>query len=293
MDDRMKPQDEPARNADDSNAALLQMLDGCRPPHAVSHHLPVEAAQRLAQDPQAAEWHRRNVVFDAAVADAFAQVPLPLGMAARLAAALANETQESEVAQEAAAPVSLPAPPSDRRNLWHRRRWLTAAGSSMAATAAGWAAFAWWQGRSRSDLSLEQVLDESLAFHQRSAARRNEARPISENPPPAEFPLSRYVTPRTEPRVRQLDEPLLGRLGVAYELAPAGQPRAALYVVSERAGLRAPAVPLLPAEPSEHPFMTGGCAMSAWREESRIVLLVVEGDAARYREFLAAPKVFA
>lgn len=261
---------------------FLQELDGCRPRNDDS----VSGEETIVDDPQAAKLLRGRRAFDAAVADAFAQVPLPLGMAARLAAAL-----EAEAATDEAGPLMPAATPAIAAP-HTRRRWLATAGSALAATAAGGALFVWWQNRGRTDLTVEQVLEASLVFHQRAAVKRGEAKPES-LAPHSEFPRSRFVTPHAEPRVRPLDEPLLGRTGVVYELAPAGEPRASLYVMSERPGLSAPAVPLLPSAPMTHPFKTGGCAMSAWREAHRIVLLVVDGDERRYREYLAAPQEFA
>lgn len=274
---------------DEFRQEFLQELDGRRPLNDDS----ICEQETLLDDPQAAEQLRRRREFDAAVAATFAQVSLPVGMAARLAMAL-----EAEAAGERAGPltpVSSPLvsaiPMSDAPQ--SRRSWLAAAGSALAATAAGGALFVWWQNRHRPEFTGEQVLEAALVFHQGAAAKRGEARPISVSPPPAEFPLSRFVTPRAEPRVRLLDEPLLGRTGAVYELAPADQPRAALYVVSERPGLTAPAVPLLADAPQAHPRITGGCAMSAWREAHRIILLVVDGDERRYRDYLAAPQEFA
>jgi hypothetical protein len=283
----------------------LQTLDGLRLPsdRATTEDATQDAAsEAILSDPQTAVEFARRRAFDAAVAEAFAQVPLPLGMAARLMTALEAEAAGEQhgllmpaavpaMSSAAGAPtpvtaVEAVAPPLNRRS------WLATAGSALAATAAGGAFFVWWQNRHRPDLTVEQVLESALVFHQRAAARRGDARPTSERKVP-EFPLSRFVEPRAEPRVRPLDEPLLGRTGVVYELAPADQPRASLYVISERPGLSAPAVPNLAAAPMAHPFMTGGCAMSAWREDHRIVLLIVDGDERRYREYFAGPQVFA
>jgi hypothetical protein len=268
---------------------FLQELDGRRPQGDDA----IGADETISDDPRLAAELQSRRAFDRAVAQAFEQVPLPLGLAARLAATLEAEAATERSGLLAPAASTAPAAAPHRQSPYSRRHWLAATGSALAATAAGGALFVWWQKRRSADLTVEQVLEASLVFHQRAAAKRGEAQPISLAPPPADFPLSDFVRPHAEPRVRKLDEPLLGRTGFVYELAPADGPRASLYVLHESPQLSLSAVPLLPNAPMAHPFKTGGCAMSAWREANRMVLLAVDGDERRYREYLAAPQEFA
>jgi hypothetical protein len=66
-----------------------------------------------------------------------------------------------------------------------------------------------------------------------------------------------------------------------------------MFVMADAGFGRAPLIPALPNEPMHNPRTTAGLAQGAWREEGRIVVFVVEGDAARYRSFLTSPREIA
>ena len=141
------------------------------------------------------------------------------------------------------------------------------------------------------ELTHDDVLQQALAFYGSPEALKTPAIPVTKSPPPAEYPLSRaIVAMRDVPRWRTLDGQFLGRPGAAYELAAPQEKRAVMYVVAADGSHRAPIIPSLPAEPVHTPDTTGGVAIGVWREDARIVVFLVEGDAARYRGFLTAQR---
>jgi hypothetical protein len=279
------------------DAAVWHALDACRPGSDDAAELLTDVdRQAVENDPKCATWRRRSEAFDRAVARAYADVPVPEGLAARLqatleaaaleTAAVAEATQVAEVATDESAVRPQPA-------RLDRRRWLTAAGSAMAATAAGWGLLVWWRGRERDVLTTEELLHEVLALHQRTADRAQAATPVSRKAAPAEFPPSPRVRREAELRWRPLDETLLGRRGAAYELSAPGAPRAVLYVLAMRGESGSPELPPLATDSTAAPASTGGCSLGVWREDDRVVVLVVEGDERRYRNYVAQPAVIA
>ncbi len=233
---------------------------------------------------------QRLEAFDVAVGTAYRRVEVPAGLAERLTAALAADAFRSDaVGGNTLRPADVESPrevlPASSP-LWSRRRWLTFGGTSLAATAAGVAFALWLNARRNRDLTLDDVLQQALVFHQSRAFRGLASQTSLETPPPAEFPLSEHLAsalPAT--RWTSLDGRLLGRPGVAYDLAPGGGPRAALFVV-QAGKLGAPNVHSLPSVPAQTPAATGGFTSAAWREADRICILLVEGDERRYRQFL-------
>jgi hypothetical protein len=239
----------------------------------------------------AREYLRRSQAFDGSVGRAMAEVPVPAGSLEKVLMAIAEA--EAGALPPASVELAKPQPvgETERRPLLSRRGWLAACGSAAATTAAGFGLFAWWQGRQRPLLTLEDVLHQALAFNNSPEAVRDPAVPVTLTPPPADFPLSpAIVALRATPRWRKLDGQLLGRPGVAYELSPAAEPRAVMYVLRAEVFSRAPVITSLPTEPTHVPVNTGGSSLGAWREGDRLVVFVVEGDSARYRSFLTPPR---
>lgn len=285
-----------------TDAKLFFAADLCRPDPAnladdlaglgSSGLLGSAGPEALRGNAAAREYLERSQAFDGAVAKAFADVPVPAGSLERVLAAIAEQdfaTPPASSAATAPAAMLVPAPP--RGEHLSRRRWLAACGSAAATTAAGFGLFFWWQGRQRVELTHDDVLQQALAFYGSPEALKSPAVPVTQTPPPAEYPLSRaIVAMRTVPRWRMLDGQFLGRPGAAYELAAPQEKRAVMYVVAADGSHRAPLIPSLPAEPVHTPDTTGGAAIGVWREESRIVVFLVEGDAARYRGFLTAQR---
>ena len=292
-----------------TDAKLFFAADLCRPDPAnladdlaglgSSGLLGAAGPDALLGNAAARDYLQRSQAFDGAVAKAFADVPVPVGSLEHVLTAIAQQEsfiaeQESLTTPAAAAtlaPASLQQNASPRREHLSRRRWLAACGSAAATTAAGFGLFFWWQGRQRPELTHDDLLQQALAFYGSPEALKMPAVPVSQTPPPAEYPLSRaIVAMRDVPRWRMLDGQFLGRPGVAYELAGPQEKRAVMYVVAVDGSNRAPLIPSLPAEPVHTPDTTGGVAIGVWREEACMVVFLVEGDAARYRGFLTAQR---
>lgn len=296
MDPRKPPND----------AKLYFAADLCRPDPAnlagdlsglgSSGLLGSAGPEALLSNAAAREYLQRSQAFDGAVAKAFADVPVPTGSLERVLAAIAEQEIAPPVSTAPLVPASLQstgssAATSPRGEHYSRRRWLAACGSTAATTAAGLGLFFWWQSRQRVELTHDDVLQQALAFYGSPEALKTPAIPVTKSPPPAEYPLSRaIVAMRDVPRWRTLDGQFLGRPGAAYELAAPQEKRAVMYVVAADGSHRAPIIPSLPAEPVHTPDTTGGVAIGVWREDARIVVFLVEGDAARYRGFLTAQR---
>lgn len=260
---------------------VLEELDACRPSSADASSLSETTQRLLRDDPRYAAWFEQSQAFDTEVAATYADVPVPEGLAGRLQSAL---TADAASLNSAALPM--PA----RVN---RRGWLAAAGAALATTAAGWGVVTWWRGRQQDMLTTDEILHAMLTLHQQTAEQRASGVSMAKQAPPSPFPFSSHVHFEVTPRWRTLSEPLLGRNGVAYELTAPAAPRAVLYVLSLGGDRGAPGLPPLTTDSTAAPSTTGGCSMGMWREDDRMVVLVVDGDERRYRAFVERPAVFA
>jgi len=286
----------------------LVAIDACRPGSAdLDRELAPDVSAAIRRDSRLAERYRAVQNFDRKVAAAFGSVPAPFGLEARLLAAIAEQQAEQDVSRtseslasvgESLAPVelaatsapyhSVPAESAPLRST--RRRWLQIAGGALASTAAG-VGFLWWrQSTDVPPLTLEDVLDRTLAFHHSGEGRVGESVAISRAPAPAEFPKSDLIINLREvPRWQRLDGRFLGRAGVVYDLVGSKQQRATLYVLASDGR---PEIPSLPDRPYKL-HTTGGYTVDGWREKGRIQLLVVEGDADRFQDLLTPQGVIA
>lgn len=283
-----------------ANAALLSgfvAIDSCRPgSEDLQRELPSELAGAIRGNERLAARYRAVQRFDHAIAGAFDQVPLPVGLESRLLAAIAEQQAELDASRLAASasatPVELPRQATPVHT--SRRRWLQICGGALASTAAG-AGFLWWRLASEQPaLSLEEVLHQALDFNKSGEARLVEAIPETREPAPAEFPRSRrLVGLRDVVRWRRIDGKLFGREGVAYELS-AQDHLATLYVLAKDGHRGSAQLPTLADEPPLHNqpqnlVSTGGDTAGVWQEHDRIQLLVVHGDVDFYRSFLMTP----
>lgn len=283
-DDSSLPQPAASQPGSAALAAAYIAIDACRPgSEDLERQFSADVSAAIRRDDRLAARYRSVQQFDHSVAGAFSAVPVPAGLADRLLAAIAEQQAQAQQAELEFSPATTPV---ERPT---RRRWLQITGGALASLAAG-GGFLWWrQSSAQPDLSLEDVLERTLAFHQSADAYVGDAVPVSRSVAPAEYPMSRLLVGlRNAVRWRPLDGRFLGRAGVAYELAAPGEPSATLYVLASDGRLGAPGIPALPDQPL-NPNTTGGFTLAGWREADRIQLLVVEGDAARYRSFLTHP----
>jgi hypothetical protein len=75
----------------------------------------------------------------------------------------------------------------------------------------------------------------------------------------------------------------LGHSAVAFDLPAEADARATLYVVEGNFAD-------LESLPTMNPSNTGGCCVSAWRENGLIYVLVVQGNRKSYEEYLNLPR---
>jgi hypothetical protein len=298
---------------------LLEALEACRPGSDDFDRL-LEARSREAvrADAGLTARYRRLQRLDGVIGRAFADVPVPVGLDARLMAALAadalvgrveassseasrgenswgeasraqvSRAQESRVAAPTSNPLHASAAAPVEPARFSRRGWLAVCGATAAATAAGLAGLWLLRSNRPGEMTVEQLLDEAFALHEQLEDRLPPAVEVDLRNPPVDFPMSAKISRRAGivPRRRPLDGRLLGRPGSAYELAGPGAPRATLYVLGDGSGSHG--VVGVPDSVSGHPDKTtGNRALGAWREGGLLYVFVVEGDAERYRRFFA------
>src|SRR5262249_33032977 len=96
--------------------------------------------------------------------------------------------------------------------------------------------------------------------------------------PPDDLPLSRDLRPLPSVRWRSIKN-FLGGAGVAYDL-PAINGRATLYVARR-------SIPGLSSYPPSVPSLsTGGNSAAVWQQGELLYVLVIQGDAATFSEYL-------
>jgi len=126
--------------------------------------------------------------------------------------------------------------------------------------------------------------NESIVLARAIEFFNNESEPegllLSENRPPASYPLSRDVLHVPGTRWRKI-EGFLGRSGIAYDLPGQGGSFATLYVVDRKLSC------LSGVPPRNARRNTGGVLTSAWQDGDLLYVLVVRGGPRSYHGFLA------
>jgi len=253
-----------------------------------------ELAARLAENPEFHSQFQRVQQADEAIKTAFAHVPVPAGLADRvlrlLAEAMPSATSESVPASPPvvesctvtapAAPTSdsptasmPPTPLRDSAERFSRRRLLL--GFAALSAAAASLAAVWIQTHRTRHETPTSVLEEAMDFFDKDLQPAGEL--VEGKTPPAAYPLSRDIVQLPGTRWRAIAS-FLGDPAVAYDL-PAIGGRATLYVVAK-------SVADLPAFPPPSPLSTGGKSAAAWQAGGTLYVLVVEGDATTYFNYL-------
>lgn len=227
-----------------------------------------------AHDPQLEQ-------FDARVAEAVHDVPVPPGLAERLAAALRADAELAPAAAEATAAER--GGPGKVGTVPGRRSWLmaTAAGAAVAAAAA--VAAVWFWPRSPELVSGEDLVHAARAFHQRGDG---DAAAWQWGPPPRDYPMGNQMAVAGGVPWRYLPGQVYGRRGIGYRLAAPRQARATLLVIDRRGPVTAPQLAALPTTPLQNVLTTGGCTTAVWVEGPRVYVLVVDGDLRTFRSLV-------
>lgn len=254
----------------------LWALDGLRPGDA----LPADAELPMA----ATDWaigsagerlRERLARHDAEVASVLHAAPIPSGLSERVLAGV----QEELAARPRASSIQTHDSADHRAPRMTRRAAL--AGLAVAVAAAVLLAVQFLMPR-KSEFTPTSLMEAAIA---RFAAERNG--PIvnhEENAPPRGFPISPEIIVDSA-GWRWIDDPWLGRRGVAYDVTIGdGAVRATLYVMEGSIeGLI-----LAPPPTPTYPPTQGACA-AAWQSGGLVYVLVVEGKEAEYQRFLRHP----
>ncbi|MFH1266593.1 MAG: hypothetical protein ABIK89_12765, partial [Planctomycetota bacterium] len=246
-------------------------------------------AERLAADPQLGELFERLQHLDAAVTEAFREVPVPEGLAGRIKARLVAESQAegalgqggpSDRGGETGAPQPIAEVVGPRRRF--SRRWLLAGATGVAIAALLIVAVV---VRDPQPVVYDegQVLEGAIDCFENDSDEQGEL--VAKEPPPEAFPAGIDFGLSNFPQMRWRHvEGFLGRTGVAYDISRRGGPRANLYVVKcTVSGLPAG----LPASPSQNLSRpTGNVSVSAWQADGLLYVLVVEGGPEKYKSYV-------
>jgi hypothetical protein len=219
---------------------------------------------------------------DAAIKDAFADVPVPADLAGRVLlclseAAPAKPVQPIQVAAETEldSPALLPSSPIGIRPKLVTRFQLIA-GFAVAAASVAIAAGVWMHSHRNTAVTSGQAIETAMDFFDHDNAPPGE--PVSRVAPPVDFPMSQDIARLTDVRWRRVDN-FMGSQAVAYDLPSRGG-KATLYVANRT-------VAGLPDFPPPVPTLsTGGNSAAAWQSGNLVYVLVVQGDAQTYADYL-------
>jgi hypothetical protein len=256
-----------------------------------------DLAARLAEDAELRGQFQRLQEADRAIKTAFASVAVPAGLAARVAARLAEAGSNEQgarsreqgagskeqgasgsvpeasdcLATPAVTTSDSPAPLRRATSRFSRRRLL--AGFTALSAAAALLAVVWIQTHPSRHETPDSVLDEAMDFFDQDNRPSHEL-----GAPPAEYPMSRDIVRLQGVRWRYAEK-FPGGPAVAYDLPTMGG-RATLYVFHGN-------IPGLPSMPPTLPrSSTGGKSAAAWQAGETLYVLVVEGDAGMYSSYL-------
>lgn len=265
---------------------LWEALESCRPGHDdLAEPEMASLAREVEASPELAGLHRRLQRLDAAMADAFRDVPVPSGLEARILARLESDSSRvhsslPEVVPATCTPAALPEADA-ARPLPSRRRWFLAVGG-LAAVAAAVLLVALGVFQEPAVLAKSEALNGAIQFYLTDPHAGG--RPLADAAPEHPFSpsLASVVARRfSEIRWRPI-EGFLNRRAVAFDVVGPQGIVATLYATD------CP-VDGLPSEVPQRPMLsTGETSVSAWQEGGLLYVLVVEGGIPAYERFCAA-----
>jgi len=267
------------------NPRLWEAMESCRPRHDdLADPEMAWLARELEASPELTGLHRRLQRLDAAMADAFRDVPVPPGLEAQILARLESASSKAIASPAGIVPatrISADLPGTDvPRPLPLRRRWLLAVGG-LGAAAAAVLLVAIGILQKPAGLAKSEVLNGAIQFY--LSDPHEGGRPLAEAAP--EYPFSpslASVVSRRFPEVHWRPiQGFLNRSAVGFDVIGPQGIVATLYVTD------CP-VDELPSEVPLRPMLsTGETSVSAWQEGGLLYLLVVEGGIPAYERFCA------
>ncbi len=267
---------------------ILEAMESCRAHGAVGAGGDLndpqfsELAAAVGEDGELRARFERLQRADTAIKAAFADVPVPADLAERVLRRLGEEaaSQAAKPIQCAAETVpNSPAPPPSEHvtpqpKRISRRRLI--AGFAAVAAASAVAAAIWLHNHRDPALTPGQAIETAMDFFRQDNGPQGEL--ASRVAPPADFPISSDIARFKDVRWRRIPG-LMGGAGVAYDL-PSRRGKATLYVVNCT-------VAGLPQFPPPLPTLsTGGNSAAAWQSGGLLYVLVVQGDAQTYSDYL-------
>ena len=267
------------------NEHLREQLEACRPGSDELREPEMTAlAEQLARDPELrAQWERIGQ-FDAAVAEAFDEVPVPPELADRLLTALGAADASNQPSPLDEIPLDEPllqtattSPVPRRRS----RRWAIVAATAVAASLL--VAVGMWLTRTGPSIGSAELVRQSHGWRQEVLqGDAGQWQTDIAAAPRDDYPLPRSVTASAKAwqRVAALDDPS----AVAFDLAPRGARRAVLFVIRTRRSTGE-----LPGSPPRSPQSgTGGWQIGVWHSGDVIYVLAVSGDRRQYLDLIRA-----
>ena len=237
---------------------IRELLSACRPDRSDLTAEQLRAVdEHLGQDAELREQWAASQAWDAQVRAAFADVPIPTGLADRLLAAVSEPAAESV--------VTVP-----RTTLWSRRTILSV-GAAAAAVALVAVSLAYWHRSDR--LTTDLVVQKSQLWAEQidPAGWRDDAIPT------ADYPLDTMLA---------IYNVAWQRLSLTYdseavvyqgELAP-DRSTASLFAVRTHLGQE------LRSDPPPRPdSSTGGRCIGVWKSKGILYVLIVNGSPSQYR----------
>ncbi len=276
---------------------IREAIDACRP-DSDDLALPEmsELARRIDRDASIRQSFQRSQRLDAAIGKAIHDAPVPTGLHARLIASLSNVQPPSrdtkldaitravtsaEIETDASGAVDIATQPRDR---WSRRRWIGISGAvaaSLAITVCAAVIIAQPSAPISADTlanDVPQWLDEAF---------QNEWNSNVQSAPSEKYPLHPTILPK--PQQWQRIATQYDRSTVIYDITPPGKQY--VFQITVRTNRTFNNVPgNLPLRPQSS---TGGLSIGICHRDGVLYILVVEGDARRYRSFVEERLPFA
>jgi hypothetical protein len=264
-------------NNQDRQNMIRQQLDACRPGSDDQRDF-VELNEWLAAAPENELLMKRYERLDEQVSAALQDLPVPQGLANRLKRSVAshqNAIESVPVSQTSEQHVVIS--PEAKKPIGNRRRLMLVMGGFVAVAAIAWLGMflsGWFQATPMSVVSAEEFGREVLSWD-----ASEKALPWRSDESPSEYPLTKSLV-----GVRDASwKPFANRFdanGIVYDLAPAGEDAAFLFVMHRN-------VTVTGLQGLDHPiYSTSGKCVSAFEENGLVYVLVVEGDAKRLRRFV-------
>ena len=236
----------------------------------------------MESNPEWEDLYERLQKLDATIAAVVQDVPVPSGLASRLATALAAAVEPLACAGAAGVGPgevggALAASARRAAGRWSWRCWLPSVAGVAAAAVVLVAALVHQRAN---EYSPSTVMERAVEMF--NGELRQPESPWRETLAPRSHPFSAAVRLAGEVRWRPIAG-LLGTPGLAYQMR-LNDVTAVLYVLNRP-------VAGLPSEPSLRPARsTANCSACAWQENGLMYVLVVQGDWRAYQLFLDQPQ---